>query len=223
MSKAVQEMFARISARYDLANDILSLGIHRSWKKLLKKRAELNYNMRALDICTGTGEVALELNKKFPGKIYALDFVKEMVQRAAKKNADIRYLVGDAQFLPFVSQSLGLVTISFGIRNLDDPLIGLKEIFRVLIPESKVLVLEFGEAGSSWFNYLYQPYSRYVIPFLGGLVTGDRKAYEYLPETSAKFPARESFLKLMEEAGFKKCNYTPLSFGVAYLYEGVRP
>jgi len=222
MSKAVQEMFRRISPRYDIANDILSLGIHRRWKKLVKKRAELRNQLYALDICTGTGEVALELNKKFPNRVYAIDFVKEMVQNAVRKSSEVRYLVGDAQLLPFDSSSIGLVTMSFGIRNLDSPALGLKEIYRVLTPGSQVLVLEFGEGQSSWFDRLYAPYARYVIPIIGGLLTGDRAAYQYLPETSAKFPARESFLKLMEEAGFKQCSYTTLSFGIAYLYEGVK-
>jgi demethylmenaquinone methyltransferase/2-methoxy-6-polyprenyl-1,4-benzoquinol methylase len=220
MSKAVQEMFRRICSRYDLANDILSLGIHRRWRKLLGNQAELKDNQLALDICTGTGEVALELNRKFPKRIYAMDFVTEMVQSAVKKNEEIHYFVGDALKLPFKSNSFGLVTISFGIRNLDSPIEGLKEIYRILTPDSKVLILEFGQNNSSLFGKLYNPYARHIIPFLGGLITGDRAAYEYLPETSARFPAREDFIMLMEQTGFKQCSCLSLFFGIAYLYTG---
>lgn len=215
-------MFGRISSRYDVTNDILSFGIHRRWKKLLKRRAKLDPDKVALDICTGTGEVALTLNDRFPGRVYAVDFVREMVQCAIAKNSDIKYLVGDALSLPFVGGQFGLVTISFGIRNLDNTKEGLQEIFRVLAPKSQVLILEFGESKVTLFGKLYQLYAKYLIPSIGGLVTGDRSAYEYLPRTAAVFPARESFTELMKEVGFKSCSYTALSFGIAYLYEGVK-
>ena len=222
MSKIVQEMFKKISSRYDLTNDVLSLGIHRHWRKLIRKQAQLNLNDRALDICTGTGDVAIELETRFPGQICAIDFVEEMLRLGKQKSPAIPFFLGDAMVLPFKKETFGLATISFGIRNLDSPLEGLKEIYRILKPGSQLFVLEFGQPKSRYVSVFYNFYSAHLIPFLGGMLTGSRKAYEYLPKTSASFPCRESFVKLMHESGFRNSSFKSLSFGIAYLYEGTK-
>jgi demethylmenaquinone methyltransferase/2-methoxy-6-polyprenyl-1,4-benzoquinol methylase len=222
MSRSVQEMFRSISSRYDLANDVLSLGIHHIWRKKLRKRARLAMETRALDLCSGTGDVAIELHKSFPGRVCGIDFVEEMLSLASQKERTIPFMVADAMHLPFLDNSFGLATVSFGIRNVDEPLGGLREIFRVLKPGSQVFVLEFGQPNVPLLSKLYQFYSAKIIPFIGEKITGNRSAYEYLPKTSSAFPCRESFVALMREAGFKNCRYSSLSFGIAYLYEGIK-
>jgi len=184
-----------------------------------------------VDICTGTGQLAFELAKTEGVQVLGVDFVQPMLKVALTKLpaaspgrslSQVNFVQGDALHLPVPDLSCEVATISFGIRNVDDPVAGLREIFRVLKPGGRILVLEFGQPTIPVFSSLYRFYSASVIPFLGGILTGDREAYRYLPETSARFPSRESFIDLMRRAGFSDCLYTPLSLGIAYLYQGKR-
>jgi len=222
MSEAIHSMFTRICPRYDLANDVLSFGLHRLWRKALKRAAKLSPGQIALDLCTGTGDVAIEL-KQIPGiTVIGADFVFPMLRIADEKSGTIPFIQGDTMRLPFRSEAIDLVSVSFGIRNVDSPLAGLKEINRILSANGKVLVMEFGQPQNRAFSALYNFYSKYIMPCLGGILSGDRSAYEYLPESAGRFPCRENFLALMKDAGFSKLNYRPLCFGIAYLYEGIK-
>lgn len=234
-------MFSSIARRYDLANDLLSLGIHRSWRNRVIKMAEPLSGKQILDLCTGTGELAVGLAHAVGacGSVVGIDFVPDMLAIAHHKISDHRQTLGrqgtanqgirpallcaDALHIPLRSNSIDLVTIAFGIRNVDSVSGCLVEIHRVLKPGGRLLVLEFGAPTIPIWSSIYSVYSKKLMPIIGGLVTGNRDAYEYLPKTSAAFPAREEFLRLMSEEGFTSCRYTPLSGGIAYIYSGSTP
>lgn len=232
MSKAVQEMFAEISAKYDIANDVLSFGVHKLWKSKLVNLAKVQSDSKILDICTGTGDLAIlfarEVKHKKGSKaeqdqIYAIDFVSEMIEIAKAKSKnfkEINFSTQDAQNLNFNDNSFDICSNAFGIRNLDSPLIGLKEMYRILNTNGKVLILEFGQPKLPVFSFLYKAYSKHIMPIIGSLITKKREAYEYLPETAAKFPCREDFLTIMHEAGFKNLKFYSLFLGIAYIYQG---
>jgi demethylmenaquinone methyltransferase / 2-methoxy-6-polyprenyl-1,4-benzoquinol methylase len=223
MSKTVHDMFASIAPRYDLANDVLSLGIHRGWRKKAVSMLDICPGHRLLDLCCGTGAFARALAEKAgpKGSVTGIDFVEEMLAIAREQSAsNVEYVHGDAQRVNFPDESFDAVTIGFGVRNVDSPAQCLREIHRVLKPGRRAAVLEFGQITVPVLKQLYQFYSFAILPRIGGLLTGNRSAYEYLPETSAAFPAGEKFLAMMEVAGFKNVGATPLMFGLAYIYIG---
>jgi demethylmenaquinone methyltransferase/2-methoxy-6-polyprenyl-1,4-benzoquinol methylase len=224
-------MFQEIAPRYDAANDLISFGTHRLWRKQLSREARADTPHSALDICTGTGDVVFELAKSVPSltTIVGVDFVQEMIDIASKKLAKqspapqldrIRFMQGNGIRLPFPDESFDLVTISFGIRNIPDPVTCLLESARVLKKGGALLVLEFGQPKQRAFRTVYDIYSRNILPTIGGLVTGYKEAYEYLPETASRFPCGEHFCQLLSAAGFKETSSRPLTFGVVYLYKG---
>ena len=227
MSEAVREMFATIAPRYDLANELLSLGVHRRWRRTLVKRAGLPASSVVLDCATGTGDLALELARAVgpSGSVTGIDFCEPMLvgarEKASAAGRAIDFRQADAQSLPFESGCFDLVSIAFGIRNVDDPVKCLREMARVVRPGGQVWVLEFGQP-RGLFGGLYRFYNWAVVPNLGHLVTGKRSPYRYLPSTAKAFPAGDRFLALMKEAGvFSEMAAFPLTFGVAYLYRGV--
>jgi demethylmenaquinone methyltransferase/2-methoxy-6-polyprenyl-1,4-benzoquinol methylase len=226
MSEEVKQMFSEISARYDLMNDILSFGVHRRWRRRLTKLAQESRTDDILDCAGGTGDVAFELKKAIPGsRIICTDFCEDMLviarKKAAERGADIEFRTADAMHLPFPDNTFDLVTISFGIRNVDDVSACLVDMARVTKPGGRVMVLEFG-APRGLFGSLYKFYSRFIMPALGRIFAGAKSAYTYLPETAARFPARDSFIKIMEESNsFSLSKYESLTFGVAYIYTGI--
>lgn len=225
MSEAVKNMFSGIAGKYDLTNDVLSMGIHRFWRKqAVSQLKEIEgEQLSIIDVCTGTGDVAQCLKKEFGdrAKITGVDFVPEMIEIARDKYpGEITFQVGDAQSLEFEDDSFDALTISFGIRNVDSPIEALKEFRRILKPSGKLVVLEFGQSQTPILGPLFNLYSKHIIPIIGGLLTGDKSAYVYLPETSSAFPCREEFTELMSQAGFKNCSWQSLTAGIAYLYSG---
>lgn len=229
MSKEVNQMFASIAQRYDLANDVLSGGMHRSWRRTLIRHSDIQPGDRVLDLCTGTGDVAFCLQSRVGplGSVVGVDFVREMLVLAEEKQRrrssalpPISFVHGDAMHIPFPDATFDAATVSFGIRNVDDPFECLREMKRVVRPHGRVIVLEFGQPRVPGFKQAYEFYSRRVMPHIGGLVTGNRAAYEYLPKTSSEFPCGEKFTALMERAGMRVLRSKPLFCGIAYLYVG---
>ncbi len=227
MSAEVQQMFATIARRYDAANDLLSLGVHKGWRTRAVRLSGAARGQRVLDCATGTGDLALAFKRAVgpEGEVIGTDFCREMLQsapdKAARAGLEVKFEVADALSLPYPAGRFDVASIAFGIRNVDDPLRCLRELSRVVVPGGRVVVLEFGQPGGL-FGALFRFYSRRVMPLIGGLVTGNRSAYEYLPRTAAAFPAGERFLSLMREAGtFSEVRATPLLFGTALVYDGV--
>ena len=226
MSTQVQQMFSAIAPRYDVANEVLSLGVHRRWRARAVKLSGAQPGHAVLDCATGTGDLALALKRAVgpAGRVVGTDFCQEMLaegpRKAARMGLDVKFEVADALDLPYPDGLFDVASIAFGIRNVDDPARCLREMARVVRPGGRVVVLEFGQPGGL-FGVLFRFYSRTVMPAVGALLTGQRAAYEYLPRTAAAFPAGDRFLALMDEAGvFSARAAHPLTFGVAYAYVG---
>lgn len=226
MSREVRDMFAKISGDYDRMNDILSFGIHHKWRKYLVKSSGVVDGMSVLDCATGTGDLAVEFKGAVgkEGKVVGSDFTEEMLNIAKEKinfSEVIKYEFADVMNLHYADNEFDVASIAFGIRNVDNPKIGLSEMARVVKPGGKVIILEFGQP-KGLFSDIYKIYSKYIMPFLGKLVAGNKFAYTYLPETAAKFPSDLKFKKIMEDTNqFSDIYIKPLTFGVAYIYTGI--
>jgi demethylmenaquinone methyltransferase/2-methoxy-6-polyprenyl-1,4-benzoquinol methylase len=219
-------MFSDIASRYDRANSVLSFGIHHLWRRATVAASGVRAGSSVLDCATGTGDLALAFKRAVgpTGRVVGTDFNADMLSYAPAKaqqhGLDVAFEVADAMHLPYADATFDAASISFGIRNVDDPRVALADMARVVKPGGKVVVLEFGQPRGI-MGMLYGMYSRYVIPFIGGLITGNRKAYEYLPTTAAAFPCREAFTDLMTSTGrLTNCTYRELTGGIAFLYVG---
>ena len=227
MSIQVQQMFASIAPAYDRTNSILSLGIHHIWRKKTVQVSGAQLGMSVLDCATGTGDLALQFKKIVGpnGQVIGTDFCPEMMETAPTKSEaqqlHVEFEVADAMNLPYPDHTFDISSISFGIRNVDDPSIAIKEMARVVKPGGKVVILEFGQP-KGIMGLIYDWYSRYIIPFIGGLITGNKEAYQYLPRTASLFPCREEFLTLMKNTEmYSEASFQELTFGIAFLYKGV--
>jgi demethylmenaquinone methyltransferase/2-methoxy-6-polyprenyl-1,4-benzoquinol methylase len=211
-------MFSSIACRYDLANTVLSMGIHHLWKRSIAQAVPKN--SAVLDLCTGTGDL-LPLLKKRAGTVIGADFCFPMLEIASKRSK-IPLCQADALNLPFTDAQFDAVTVAFGIRNLEDRAKGLSEIYRVLRPGGILLILEFGQPTIPVWSELYIFYSKFIMPLIGSALTGNKFAYEYLPETSKAFPSRELFSAELKESGYTNISYRSFSGGIAYLYTAYR-
>lgn len=223
---AVRSMFDRIAPRYDLLNHLLSAGTDVRWRRAAVDFLGLRPPARVLDFCTGTADLLIEILKRDRGhRGVGVDLSHEMLVRGALKLrrrslADRGYLsLGDAERIPLASSAFDGALVAFGIRNIGDPEAALREVRRVLRPGGRLVVLEFsmpqGVLGS-----LYRLYFREVLPRVGGLVSGDRGAYAYLPASVARFPSPEAFAALLETCGFTAVRWRPLTGGIAHLHRG---
>lgn len=221
------ELFNAIATRYDFINSVLSLGLHSSWRRQIRERLPQRHPLKVLDLATGTADVALELVKNpRVNKVQGLDLSEEMVRIGQQKVAAqklehrIQLGIGDAQNIPHGDCEFDAVTIAFGIRNVPDVSKCLRECYRVLKPEGRLLVLEFSLPPSKLMRQLHLFYLRNILPKIGRLLSGHQVAYQYLNETIEEFPYSEAFVHLMEEAGFEEASFKRLSFGIVNLYWG---
>jgi demethylmenaquinone methyltransferase / 2-methoxy-6-polyprenyl-1,4-benzoquinol methylase len=218
----IRGMFASISSRYDRANTILSGGVHHLWRRRAVKMSEVKPGDRVLDCATGTGDLAISFQKA-GARVTGTDFVPEMLELARTKTKDVEFEVADVTRLPYADATFDVTSISFGIRNVNEPRKGIAEMARVTKAGGRVIVLEFGQPSNRLFSKWYDVYTRHVLPRLGGLLTGKRDAYEYLQKSAGHFPCGDDFVQLMREsADFASIDYVPLTFGIAYLYKGVK-
>ncbi|MBV5339679.1 MAG: bifunctional demethylmenaquinone methyltransferase/2-methoxy-6-polyprenyl-1,4-benzoquinol methylase UbiE [Deltaproteobacteria bacterium] len=223
----IQQMFGAIAPRYDFLNRLLSFGIDRRWRTKAVRLLKYREGSRILDVATGTGDVALEIALRTPDsvKITGADFCKEMVDLGAVKVAASPYAaridlkVAACEDLPFANETFDSVTIAFGIRNVVDRRLGLAEMWRVMRPGGRVIILEFSTPRSLLFRQLYYFYFRRLLPVVGGLFSR-YNAYKYLPDSVLEFPSQEEFSRMMSEAGFRNIHLHELTFGIATIYVG---
>lgn len=221
------KIFNEIASTYDLLNHTLSFGIDIYWRNLLLKYLPNKESINALDLATGTGDVALTLIKDPKvKKITGLDLSKGMVdigkEKIKKKGLEkkIFLMLGDAVNIPAADNTFDLTTISFGIRNFSDPQKSLHDIYRVLKDDGRVMIMEFAIPKNPIIRAIYFFYFRHFLPKIGNLVSKHKDAYTYLNQSVEDFPYGESFLAMMSSAGFKNLTARPLTFGIAMLYIG---
>ncbi|SMB95873.1 bifunctional demethylmenaquinone methyltransferase/2-methoxy-6-polyprenyl-1,4-benzoquinol methylase UbiE [Deinococcus hopiensis] len=222
--REVQAMFASIAPRYDLLNRVLSLGVDRGWRREAAREALALGPTRVLDVATGTGDFALELKARAPeAEVVGSDFVPEMLsiarQKAHVRHLEVRLEEGDALNLPYPDHAFSAVTCAFGFRNFADYGRGLAEMWRVLSPGGRLVVLEFPPPRPGLFGPLFRFYFRQVLPRIGALVSGNAGAYTYLPESVLAFPDPERLAAMMHATGFRT-RYRLLTFGIAAIHVG---
>lgn len=223
-------MFNTISPSYDLINRVLSFGIDKWWRRRALYFLPSQENIKLLDVATGTGDQIFTLmdRSNHIGEAIGVDPAQEMLHLAEKKNRfkpyrfKTKWLQASADSLPFVDHSFDVATISFGIRNVPHPVTAMQEMRRVLKDKGTLLVLEFSKPQQGWLQAAHLWYLRHVLPKVGGFLSKNRAAYQYLNTTIEAFPSGLKFCQLMEEAGLKNVSAHPLTGGIVTLYRGVK-
>ena len=223
----VHGVFSNVASKYDVMNDVMSVGIHRLWKDAMMDWLAPRDGQRLLDVAGGTGDISFRFLKRAPGaSAVVLDMTESMLvegrQRAeAEAMADrLNWVTGDAMALPFEDDSFDVYTISFGIRNVTRIEDALAEAYRVLKPGGRLMALEFSQLPNDGLQKLYDLYSFNVIPRMGQLIANDRDSYQYLVESIRRFPDQDTFADMIRDAGFGQVKYRNLSMGIAALHSG---
>lgn len=227
--KAVNEMFADISGRYDTANHFLSGGIDFHWRNVLVRKVKACKPSSVVDLATGSGDVAFKLRDCLGPKVMVtgLDFCEPMLEEARQKKArrktyrDIEFQFGDCMRLSLPDDSVDAVTIAFGVRNFEDRERGLKEILRILRPGGRLFILEFSQP-SLWFRPIYYVYLKYILPLLAGVATGNKSAYDYLAGSIESFPTKKSLSKQLKAVGYTDVKAQGLTFSVVAIHEALK-
>jgi demethylmenaquinone methyltransferase/2-methoxy-6-polyprenyl-1,4-benzoquinol methylase len=222
---AIRTMFGGISKKYDLANSILSLGIHHQWKKKLVRESQVQAHHWVLDCATGTGDLAFlfEAAVGDRGQVIGSDFCAPMLDIARKKaslrRSKVRFDCADVMSLPYLDSQFDIVSISFGIRNVPNTTKALQELGRVIRPMGRLLILEFGQPTVKWWAMLFNFYSKWLLPWIGGWISGNPEAYRYLQKSSSEFPCSSDFLNIAKNTGlFETAKAISIQGGIAYLY-----
>jgi demethylmenaquinone methyltransferase / 2-methoxy-6-polyprenyl-1,4-benzoquinol methylase len=224
----VARMFDNISPRYDFLNHFLSFGIDIAWRRKAIRELQSLKPQHILDVATGTGDFAVEALKLHPDRIIGVDISEGMLAVGRKKMMDlgldhkIELIKGDSEALPFETSNFDAVIVAFGARNFENLEKGLAEMYRVLRPGGKVVVLEFSKPTAFPLRQLYRFYFNFVLPKIGRWVSHDRAAYTYLPESVQAFPDGKNFTDILSRLGFKQTACTPLTFGISSLYTGIK-
>jgi demethylmenaquinone methyltransferase/2-methoxy-6-polyprenyl-1,4-benzoquinol methylase len=223
----VQGDFATVASKYDIMNDVMSMGIHRIWKDAMMDWLAPRPGQRLLDVAGGTGDISFRfLNRAGEGHATVCDLTEPMLVEGRKRaEADqmadqLDWVVGDAMALPFEDNTFDVYTISFGIRNVTRPQEALNEAYRVLKPGGRLMVLEFSQIPNDMMQKAYDLYSFNIIPRMGQAIANDRDSYQYLVESIRKFPDQDTFLGMLRKAGFENAKYRNLTMGIAALHSG---
>ena len=223
----VQGVFGSVASKYDIMNDVMSVGIHRIWKDAMMDWLAPRAGQKLLDVAGGTGDISFRFLKR-AGHAHAtvLDLTEPMLiegrkrAEADQKADQLDWIVGDAMNLPFEDNTFDVYTISFGIRNVTRPQEALNEAYRVLKPGGRLMVLEFSQIPNESMQWAYDRYSFNVIPVMGQIIANDRHSYQYLVESIRNFPDQDTFLDMVRTAGFENAKYRNLTMGIACLHSG---
>lgn len=225
----IQKLFASISGGYDTANDLMTFGMARLWRRQLVKWSGVKKGDKTLDVATGTGDLALEFKRAVgtEGEVLGTDFCQEMLDHAPKKakdkNLDVTFQWADALDLRFPNESFDVVSIAYGIRNVADTTKALQEMARVTKPGGCVMILETGDQQSKWMQGIFDIYCGKIMPLMGQLVTGKKEAYEYLNKSSANFPSGEKFREILLATNqFKSVEFKSLMGGASFIYKALK-
>jgi len=223
------DLFSSISGRYDFLNHLLSLNIDKMWRKKLVTLSTASVDTRILDVCTGTGDIAIEFAKSNrSSQCFGIDISEKMLAIAqtkiekARLDQRVSLLKADAMDIPFDDGFFDAVFMGFGLRNLPDITKGIQETIRVLKKGGKVFILEFSPRQSGLTGWLYKNYLKFIVPVIGGCISGDRKAYRYLVSSIPAFLEPEKVSKIMKAQGYTNIKATPLTGAIAYIYEGTK-
>jgi len=225
----IADMFDAIAPRYDLLNHLLSAGIDRRWRARAIGTLQLTGRETVIDVCTGTGDVALEARRRGAARVLGVDFAGAMLAiglkkvRAAGEGRHIALVRGDAMRLPAPAACADAATVSFGIRNVQNAETACAEIARVLGPGGRLAILEFGMPRVPGVSALYRWYFSRVLPFIGRRISGHTGAYSYLPASVGTFPPPDEFMTLLRQSGFSDVRAVPMTFGIVYLYTAIKP
>jgi len=230
--RAVRQMFGEIAHRYDFLNHFLSASVDRRWRRLaastVREHARKDANALYLDLCSGTGDLAIELHRRLNVSVIAADFCHPMLVRSLAKTRGHRLeksiltVEADSLSIPFRTGIFDAVTIAFGLRNLENPNQGLVEMRRVLQPDGALVVLEFSQPVLPIMRGMFHFYFHRVLPRLGAWISGQKTAYQYLPDSVDRFPSQIELAAMMEKVGFRNVGYRNLSGGIAALHWGVK-
>ena len=229
-AKKVAAVFSSVADQYDIMNDVMSLGLHRLWKRFAIQLSGVRAGQKVLDIAGGTGDLALSFTKRVgaEGHVWLADINAEMlsVGRDRLLNqgrvAGVSYVQANAECLPFCDNQFDCVTIAFGLRNVTDKLMALRSMYRVLKPGGRLLVLEFSKPVLPMLQSVYDTYSFSLLPKLGQWIAGDADSYRYLVESIRRHPDQEALKSMMMEAEFESCEYHNLSGGIVALHRGYK-
>jgi demethylmenaquinone methyltransferase / 2-methoxy-6-polyprenyl-1,4-benzoquinol methylase len=224
----IKSLFASVAHGYDKANDAMTFGLAHRWRRQLVKWSGVKAGDKILDCATGTGDLAIEFKKAVgsDGSVTGTDFCAEMLEHAPAKakarGLNVDFQLADAMNLPFADNQFDIASIAYGIRNVADPQLAISQMARVVKSGGRVMILETGDAPENGFKKAFEFYFTQVIPRVGGWVTGQRYAYEYLNKSSRGFPSRERFLEVMRSTGsFSSCECRVLFGGASFMYRGI--
>ena len=223
----VKKMFDNIAKDYDKLNHVLSLNIDKVWrKKAVCELADVARPLNVLDVACGTGDFIIEIAKKVAqcSRVMGVDISEGMIavgmEKLAKLGIDAVLEVADCEALPYDDNTFDRISVGFGVRNFEHLELGLREMYRVLTPGGKLVILELSVPSNAFIRWCYKLYFLKILPFIGGLVSGNRSAYEYLPASVLRFPAPDKFMDILKAAGFDIVEHTALSFGICRMYIG---
>lgn len=225
--EGIRKLFDNIATDYDRLNHLLSLNIDKGWrKKAVKEIADTDTPLRVLDVACGTGDFTIEIARKLaPGsRVTGIDLSEGMMkigrEKLAKAGVAAEMVQGDCEALPYETGSFERVSVGFGVRNFEHLELGLSEMCRVLTPGGKLVILELSVPSNAFIRWCYKLYFLKVLPAIGGFISGNRGAYEYLPASVLRFPAPDKFVAMMREAGFADVTHKPFTFGICRMYIG---
>ena len=226
----IQAMFNEIAPKYDLLNRILSIGYDKHWRRVAVSEFDIDINKKYLDVATGTSDIALEIGKSYPkpAQVIGIDFSFSMLKLGHQKISTnnignkIKLISCAAENISLKGNTFDGVITAFGVRNFLDTQQGLREMYRILKPNGKIVILEFSFPQKWFLTRIYRFYFEKILPLIGRIISGHKSAYSYLPGSVANFPQGETFNGILESTGFKNISIKPLTFGIVTIYTGIK-